>query len=110
VEWKQMLRDAGAVEIQVQDWTTGGPGGAARDAGAVRDEADALCEQLTWQHKMQIVGRTWRRAGWKEARGAVGRETALLRDLCRERSLGFQLIKGVKWPHAGIARAAGVQG
>ena len=100
VEWKQMLRNAGAVEIQVQDWTTGGPGCASRGAGALRDEADALCGQLTWQHKMQIVGRVWRRLGWREARGAVGRETALLRELCRERVLGFQLIKGVKWPHA----------
>jgi hypothetical protein len=30
----------------------------------------------------------------------VERETTLLRELSRERALGFQLIKGVKWPHA----------
>jgi hypothetical protein len=46
------------------------------------------------------VGRAFRRWGWKEARGAVGREEALLRELSRDRALGFQLIKGVKWPHA----------
>ena len=26
VEWKQLMRDAGAVELQVQDWTTGAEG------------------------------------------------------------------------------------
>ena len=35
VEWKQMLRDAGVVDLQVQDWTDAGADGAG-DAG---DEA-----------------------------------------------------------------------
>lgn len=98
VEWKQMLRDAGVVDIQVQDWTSGGPGTPSRNTGGHRAYRDA--PQLTWQQKMQIVGRAWRRWGWREARGAVERETTLLRELSRERALGFQLIKGVKWPHA----------
>jgi ubiquinone/menaquinone biosynthesis C-methylase UbiE len=90
VEWKQMLREAGVVELQVQDWT---------------DEGEELADgeeppQLTWQQKVQIVGRTWRRWGWREAREAVEREEALLRELSRERAIGFQLIRGVKWPHA----------
>jgi hypothetical protein len=29
----------------------------------------------------------------------VARETELLRELSRERALGFALLKGVKWPH-----------
>jgi 2-polyprenyl-3-methyl-5-hydroxy-6-metoxy-1,4-benzoquinol methylase len=90
VEWKQMLRDAGIVELQVQDWTSGGP---ARAPKTVDENA------LTWQQKMQIVGRAWRRWGWREARTAVERETTLLRELSRERAIGFQLLKGVKWPH-----------
>lgn len=94
VEWKQMLRDAGIVEIQVQDWTSGGDGGGD---GAHRP---APGPQLTWQQKMQIMGRAWRRWGWREARGAVAREQDLLRELSRERALGFQLVHGVKWPHA----------
>jgi ubiquinone/menaquinone biosynthesis C-methylase UbiE len=89
VEWKQMLRDAGVVDLQVQDWTDEGGDGAC-----------AECPQLTWQQKVQIVGRAFRRWGWKEAREAVGREESLLRELSRDRALGFQLIKGVKWPHA----------
>jgi hypothetical protein len=31
---------------------------------------------------------------------ALGREESLLRELSRERAVGFQLIRGVKWPHA----------
>ena len=97
VEWKQMLRDAGVVDIQVQDWTSGGPGTSATRTTGSRAALEA---KLTWQQKMQIAGRAWRRWGWREARGAVERETTLLRELSRERSIGFQLIKGVKWPHA----------
>jgi len=95
VEWKQMMRDAGVVDIQVQDWTSGGPVGGS---GSVRPILDPAT--LTWQQKMQIVGRAWRRWGWREARTAVERETTLLKELSRERAIGFQLIKGVKWPHA----------
>ena len=89
IEWKQMLRDAGVVDIQVQDWSDGGA--RRRVAGPE--------PQLTWQHKVHIVGRAWRSWGWRAARGAVERERQLLCDLARERALGFQLIKGVKWPH-----------
>jgi hypothetical protein len=95
VEWKQMLRDAGAVEIQVQDWSTGPPG-----ARAPTPVAGTPLPRLTWREKVQIVGRAWRQWGWREARGAVEREAALLRELLRERAVGFALIKGVKWPHA----------
>jgi hypothetical protein len=36
-----------------------------------------------------------------EGRARRGRrESALLKELTRERALGFQLLKGVKWPHA----------
>ena len=95
VEWKQMLREAGAVDLQVQDWTSGAPGGGARWSGNSAAQKPAL----TWRQKMQIVGRAWRRWGWREARGAIERETTLLRELSRERAIGFQLIKGVKWPY-----------
>ena len=93
VEWKQMMREAGIVELQVQDWTSGGP---ARPSGTMKTVDTS---ELTWQQKAQIVGRAWRRWGWREARTAVERETTLLRELSRERAIGFQLLKGVKWPH-----------
>ena len=73
VEWKQMLRDAGVVDLQVQDWTAGADGS---------DEPARPPESLlTWREKMHIVGRAWRRQGWREARGAVASEMALMREL-----------------------------
>lgn len=91
VEWKQLLRDAGVVELQVQDWSSGGP----RPSGS----QPAVSPRLSLSQKMQIVGRAWSRLGWREARGAVERETQLLDVLSRERALGFHLIRGVRWPH-----------
>jgi len=93
VEWKQMMRDAGLVDLQVQDWTDGAPGGRASAPGAEHPH-------LTFRQKAHIVGRAWRRWGWRAARGAVERETSLIRELSRQRAFGFQLMKGVKWPHA----------
>lgn len=92
VEWKQMLRDAGVVELQVQDWTTAAPASPS-----------AAAPQLTLADKARIVGRAFREQGWRGARGAVERETTLIRELSRERAIGFQLIKGVKWPRGSAA-------
>jgi SAM-dependent methyltransferase len=109
IEWKQMLRDAGVVDVQVQDWTSGEPGGPST-ANAARDAADAA--QLTWQQKVQIATRSWRKwgGGWRAARAAIEREMELLRDLSDERAIGFQLIKGVKWPHGRQNGRAGPTG
>lgn len=85
VEWKQMLRDAGLVDIQVQDWTR----------GPVQEDTE---DALGWRDRMRIVGRAWKSSGWKAAREAVQQEEDLLRELSRERALGFQLLHGVKWP------------
>jgi 2-polyprenyl-3-methyl-5-hydroxy-6-metoxy-1,4-benzoquinol methylase len=89
VEWKQMLRDAGVVELEVQDWTSGPP-------GTRTSEHAAIASELSWKDKARIVSRAWRR-GWRGARGALEEEAKLLRQLSRERAIGFQLIKGVKW-------------
>lgn len=108
VEWKQMLRDAGVVDIDVQDWSDGPLGRAAggRSSGAwARARAgSAASPRLSLPQKVHIVGRAWRRWGWRAGavgavRGALERETQLLRELSRERAVGFQLIRGVKWPH-----------
>jgi len=92
VEWKQMSREAGLVDLAVQDWSEAGAGGRASTP------AEAV-PPLTWRQKAHIAGRAWRRRGWRAARGAVQREMELLEELSRERSLGFQVITGVKWPH-----------
>ncbi len=88
VEWKQMMREAGLVEIEVQDWTDRGTRG--RVGGP---------PSFTLRQKLQIASRAWRRWGWRAARDAVDRETALLNDLSQERAVGFHVVRGVKWPH-----------
>ncbi len=102
VEWKQMLRDAGVVEIRVDDWTN------ECDDELTGNGADSS-PRLNWQGKLQVMGRALRRSGWAEARQALARETELLRDLSRERSMNFSIIKGVKWPHA-LPQNAAAQG
>jgi ubiquinone/menaquinone biosynthesis C-methylase UbiE len=92
VEWKQMLRETGVVDIQVKDWTN-----ECDDELATAGEGSS--PHLNWQAKLQVMGRALRRSGWAEARQALVRETELLRDLSRERSMNFSIIKGVKWPH-----------
>lgn len=91
VEWKQRMRDAGLVELEVLECTARG-----------RDEP-VEAPSLTWGQKAAIVGRTWQWGGWRAARGAVEREAQLLRALSRERALTLQLVRGVKWPHGGAA-------
>jgi ubiquinone/menaquinone biosynthesis C-methylase UbiE len=99
VEWKQMLRETGVVDIQVKDWTN-----ECDDELATAGEGSS--PHLNWQAKLQVMGRALRRSGWAEARQALVRETELLRDLSRERSMNFSIIKGVKWPHVLASQGA----
>jgi hypothetical protein len=94
-----MLREAGVVDIQVTDWTR-----ACDDE--LSSGANDQSPQLNWQGKLQVMGRALRRAGWAEARQALARETELLRDLSRERSMNFSIIKGIKWPNQSTAQVA----
>lgn len=96
VEWKQMLRDAGVVDIQVNDWTD-------ECDEELAEEGETQPYELNWHDKLQIVGHAFRCSGLSEARHALARETELLRDLSRERSMNFTILKGVKWPHAADA-------
>ena len=95
VEWKQMMRDAGVVEVVVQDWSDGGPG--ARASGN-----QPTVPQLTWLQKAHIAARALRRRGLRAARSSVRRESALLQELARSRAIGFHLISGVKWPQTRV--------
>jgi len=93
VEWKQMSREAGLVDLTVQDWSERGV--ASRGTSPAEP-----VPVLTWRQKAHIAGRAWRRRGWRAARGAVRREMQLIEELSGKRALGFQVIAGVKWPHA----------
>lgn len=113
VEWKQMLRDAGVVDVDVQDWSEGPLGRSPRSGRkAGRPSLRPGGPRLSLPQKVHIVGRAWRRWGWRAgvvdaARGELARERELLLELSRERAIGFQLIRGVKWPHARSGRVAG---
>jgi ubiquinone/menaquinone biosynthesis C-methylase UbiE len=98
VEWKQVLRDAGVVDIQVDDWTD-----ACDDQVTCEQVEEHLPERVQdalRQDASRGVSQAFRRSGWKEARQTMVRETEFWRELLRERSLGFSMLKGVKWPHA----------
>ncbi len=92
VEWKQALRAAGLVDIQVDDWT---------NECDCKLSGDALenCIPANWQETLPGYG-PFRRSGWKEARQLLTRETEFWGELLRERTLCFSIIKGVKWPSA----------
>jgi hypothetical protein len=90
VECKQLLREAGVVDLYVEDWTDAGGGrhpgplGGVVEGGSLRDRAT-------------ILWRAWRAWGWGGVRLAL-RSGGDLRELVvRDRILGLSVIKGVKW-------------
>jgi SAM-dependent methyltransferase len=97
VEWKQLLRDAGIVELTVEDWSDApSPFRPTAAAGAPFPD---FSEIFTLRERLAILLRAWKRWGWKGVKGAVIREREIHRLLTRERVLGLSLIKGTKWPH-----------
>jgi SAM-dependent methyltransferase len=79
MEWKGHLRDAGAVELTVEE--------AAKDGLWFAPSLASL------------VVRGWHAAGWKGARSMLSREVWVLRSLARKRVLGLLILKGARWPH-----------
>jgi len=80
VEWKGYLRDAGAVEISVDE--------AAKDG--------------TWfsQSSFTLLVRGWQAAGWSGFRSMLSREIWALKRLTKKRVLGLSILKGARWPHS----------
>jgi SAM-dependent methyltransferase len=79
VEWKSFFRDAGVVELSVEE--------AATDGGWIL------------QRRFSLIVRGWRAAGWQGVRAVLGREVRTLCRLARRRVLRFSIIKGTRWPH-----------
>ncbi|UCG85119.1 MAG: class I SAM-dependent methyltransferase [Gemmatimonadota bacterium] len=79
VEWKSFFRDAGLVELSVEE-----PVGDGR---------------WVLQNTLSLIVRGWRAAGWSGMRAVLGREIRTLRRLARKRVLGLLVIKGTRWPH-----------
>jgi SAM-dependent methyltransferase len=92
VEWKQLLREAGVVELAVEDWSdTPSP---FRPSVAPFPN---FSEIFSVRERLAILHRAYRRWGWSGVKGAVIREREIHRLLTRERVLGLSLIKGTKW-------------
>ncbi len=102
VEWKQLLRDAGVVDLLVEDWSDAPS--PFRPAAPFHDFA----EMFTLREKLRILRRALGRWGWSGVRGALVREREIHNLLTRERALGLSLIKGTRWiPDGGPAAPQG---
>ncbi|MBV9110120.1 MAG: methyltransferase domain-containing protein [Gemmatimonadetes bacterium] len=93
VEWKQLLREAGVVDLTVEDWSDA-PSPFRPSAGGPFPD---FAEIFTWREKVGILRRALKRWGWRGVRGALVREREIHRLLTRERVLGLTMIKGTRW-------------
>ncbi|HEX6588229.1 MAG TPA: methyltransferase domain-containing protein [Longimicrobiales bacterium] len=95
VEWKQMLRDAGAVELTVEDLT---------DAVAAPTQpllgVAGLMDYWSLRDRMAVLYRAWRRWGWRGLRETIAHGNEVRHLIVRERVLGLALIRGTRWPKA----------
>ena len=92
VEWKQMLRDAGAVDLHVEDLTDAA-GAAAEPLLGIA----GLLDFWSLRDRGAVLLRAWRRWGWRGVRETLRHARELRRLIGRERALGLALIRGTKW-------------
>ncbi|HET9984719.1 MAG TPA: methyltransferase domain-containing protein [Longimicrobiales bacterium] len=98
VEWKQMLRAAGVVDLHVEDWTE------AAEALLTRGNVlGGLAEPGAPSGTTGIVARALRWLGLRRLRYAFGRAKEVRRLIVRERVLGLTLIKGTRWDESAPA-------
>jgi SAM-dependent methyltransferase len=102
VEWKQHLRDAGCVDLHVEDWSDNAGPFRPAIAGPFGD----LSQLFSLRQRLSIFRRALQRWGWRGVKGAVLREQEIHHLLTRQRVLGLSLIKGTKWPRAEPTRMA----
>ncbi len=81
VEWKSACREAGLVELAVEN--------ASRDGGWIA---------AGW---VGLLLRGWRAARWAGLRTVLSREVRTLRSLALARTLGLSIIKGHRWQDQG---------
>jgi len=94
VEWKQMLRDAGCVDLHVEDWSDYSGPFRPEPVGPFHD----LSRLFTLRQRVSILLRAARRWGWRGVRGALEREQEIQTMMSRNRVLGLSLIRATKWP------------
>ena len=93
VEWKQLLREAGVVDLHVEDWSDY----ASPFRPAVKGPFHDFAEIFSLREKITILHRALQQWGWRGVKGAIVREQEVHRLLTRQRVLGLSLIWGTKW-------------
>ena len=92
VEWKHLLREAGVVDLHVEDWSDYASPFRPSLGRSLHDVSDLY----SLRQKAVILHRAYRRWGWRGVRGAVVREREMHR-LLSQRVLGLSLIRGTRW-------------
>jgi SAM-dependent methyltransferase len=92
VEWKQLLRDAGVVDLYVEDWSD--TGASLRQPWPI----GGLAEIRSLRDWLVMCFRAWRRWGWNGLALALRARGEIRSLVAQERILGLSLIKGTKWP------------
>jgi SAM-dependent methyltransferase len=93
VEWKQFLREAGVVDLHVEDWSDY----ASPFRPAVHGPFHDFARMFTIREKVTILRRAMKQWGWRGVRGAILREQEIHELLTRHRVLGLTLIWGTRW-------------
>lgn len=91
VEWKQMLRDAGVVDVQVEDW------GDALAAPRQHLALGGLAGVTSLRDRLRIYYEAWRSWGWRGLLDVRRHDRELHRILGHERLLGLSVFRGTKW-------------
>ncbi len=102
VEWRRILREAGVVDVQVEDWSDEE---TAFRSEAVKPFAD-FAEIFTLAERLSILRRAWQRWGLRGVSTALSRESEVHKLLSSERILGLDLLRGrkVEADPSGLAR------
>lgn len=90
MQWKQMLRDVGIVDLHVEDWSD------SASSESRPSVLGGLAELFTLRGKLLLLPRAWRRWGWRGVRAVMSRERELRRLLHEDQVLGVSLIKGTR--------------
>lgn len=89
IEWKQTLREAGVVDLRLEDWSDQAFPFVVRGRTFTK-----WSEFSTLADKLAILVRAWRRWGWRGLKGALSREYEIRDLLGSERTIGVTLIVG----------------
>ncbi|HEX7117544.1 MAG TPA: methyltransferase domain-containing protein [Longimicrobiales bacterium] len=91
VEWKQLLREAGVVDLYVEDWSD--------SAASPRQPwtLGALTGFGTLGDRLGVLLRAWKIWGWRGLQQALAFRDQVRDLVLNERILGLSLIKGTKW-------------